>query len=330
MISNIELIELSSETTFMSDFHVKSVEMADPTRHEEGNATILFSGKYEGYKMKVNLKNGKKEGKGVIYRENNTMFMELCFVNDIEEGELTERDRFGHVIRKGCLHEGRKSGLFTEFDDKGVELSRCFYRNGILVSDLKKSERIDGYFDEIDTNGNILSTSQYTADRTHKEGICYEYENGVCSKKYRYKNDERLMLMSEFKDDEMIEYDDKGKRVYEGGYVLDKTMGYVRNGEGIEYMSDCESALYVGHFDKGMRSGEGTLYCDGYPQYIGEWKNGLKNGQGKEYDKNGNVVKGGVWNNGNNNNTCSKYNVIGSVFDILVYLITFTLIFLFI
>ena len=61
----------------------------------------------------------KKEGKRVIYRENDSVFMELLFVNDIAEGELIERDRFGHVIRKGCLHEGRKSGLFTEFDDNG-------------------------------------------------------------------------------------------------------------------------------------------------------------------------------------------------------------------
>ena len=86
MISNIELTELSSETTFMSDFPIKSVEMTDPTKPDEGNATILFSGKHEGYKMKVNMKKGKKEGKGVIYRKNNTVFMELFFVNDITEG----------------------------------------------------------------------------------------------------------------------------------------------------------------------------------------------------------------------------------------------------
>ena len=43
----------------------------------------------------------------------------------------------------------------------------------------------------------------------------------------------------------MIEYDDKRKRVYQGLYVLDKTMGFVRNGEG----SDGESALYIGHFE---------------------------------------------------------------------------------
>ena len=28
----------------MNDFHVKSVEMADSTKHKEGNAVILFSG----------------------------------------------------------------------------------------------------------------------------------------------------------------------------------------------------------------------------------------------------------------------------------------------
>ena len=67
------------------------------------------------------------------------------------------------------MYEGWKRGLFIELDDKEVELSHCFYGNRILVSDLKKSEQIDGYYDEIDANGNTLTTSQYTADRTHKK-----------------------------------------------------------------------------------------------------------------------------------------------------------------
>ena len=45
----------------MDEFAVKSIEMADSTNPQDGNATILFSGNHEGYKMKVNMKNGKKE-----------------------------------------------------------------------------------------------------------------------------------------------------------------------------------------------------------------------------------------------------------------------------
>lgn len=83
----------------------------------------------------------RNKGKRVIYRENNTVFMKPWFVNDIAEGEFTERDRT--VIRKDCLYEGWKRGLFIELDDKEVELSHCFYGNRILVSDLKKSEQIN-------------------------------------------------------------------------------------------------------------------------------------------------------------------------------------------
>ena len=35
----------------------------------------------------------RNKGKGVMYRENNTVFMKPWFVNDIAEGEFTERDR---------------------------------------------------------------------------------------------------------------------------------------------------------------------------------------------------------------------------------------------
>ena len=59
-MANIELTDLSSETTFMNDFSIKSVEMTDSTKPDEGNAMILFSGNHEGYKMKVNMKKGRE------------------------------------------------------------------------------------------------------------------------------------------------------------------------------------------------------------------------------------------------------------------------------
>ena len=57
-------------------------------------------------------------------------------------------------------------------------------------------------------------------------------------------------------------------------------MGFVRNGEG----SDCESALDIGHFEMEWEVVKGACI-------VMDINSVLVNGQGKEYDKNGNVMK---------------------------------------
>ena len=63
--------------------------------------------------------------------------------------------------------------------------------------------------------------------------------------------------------------------MYEGGFVGDKMNGFVREGEGSEFGVDRKSALYVG-----------------------EWKNGLRDGEGNELNENEEVIRRGRWING--------------------------------
>ena len=70
----------------------------------------------------------------------------------------------------------------------------------------------------------------------------------------------------------MIEYDENGMRVYVGGFVGDMKNGFVREGEGSEFGIDGKSALYVG-----------------------EWKNGLRHGEGEELNENEEVIRRGRW-----------------------------------
>ena len=57
-------------------------------------------------------------------------------------------------------------------------------------------------------------------------------------------------------------------------------MGFVRNGDG----SDGESALYIGHFEMEKKKKKGACI-------VMDINSILVNDQGKEYDKNGNVMK---------------------------------------
>jgi len=49
------------------------------------------------------------------------------------------------------------------------------------------------------------------------------------------------------------------------------------HGKGIAYGID----TYKGHFSKGLPSGRGTYSWNNGDQYIGSWKNGMRNGEGK-------------------------------------------------
>ena len=93
----------------------------------------------------------------------------------------------------------------------------------------------------------------------------------------------------------MIEYDDNGMRVYEGGFEGDMMKGFVREGRGKEFGIDGKRVLYVGEWKKGLRDGYGSEIKGYCPVYIGEWKNGLRHGTGRELNENGTVMRKGRW-----------------------------------
>ena len=123
----------------------------------------------------------------------------------------------------------------------------------------------------------------------------FEYEGGRLVRECEYKNGVMMRVLREWKGECMIEYDDNGMRVYEGGFEGDMMKGFVREGEGKEYGIDGKSALYVGGWKNGLRDGYGSEFKGLNPVYIGEWKNGMRDGKGKELNENEEVVRRGKW-----------------------------------
>ena len=54
---------------------------------------------------------------------------------------------------------------------------------------------------------------------------------------------------------------------------------------------------YEGEFKSGIREGQGTLTLANGEKFVGTWENGLVNGEGEIYRTDGTVVKG-QWVNG--------------------------------
>ena len=387
-MSNINITSKSSYLEFLGDYEIESVEMTSGDElNGEAVMKVLIDG--EGYEMRVSIKEGKKEGVGLIVRKNGTLFMRMMFVNDVCEGEVIKKSKFGKTVLKGTLEKGKEVGLFVEYDEDEKEVWRGFYRNGERYSAIKKCLRKSGFYEETSVSGELLRVSQYDdrwkrhgtcfefkdgkiageyvyehgkKDKTvrefhdddmrlfdkygrivyegiyfgdiydgfcvhpkkkgmpgffkemnkkgdllsisqyddmvmKKEGKCFEFERGRIVRECEYKNNECIRVYREWKEEVMIEYNENGMRVYEGGFGGDMVKGFVRDKEGTEYESD-GTALYVGHYVDGERSGYGTEYKGCYAWYIGNWKNGKRSGKGKEYDENEHVVKDGEWIDG--------------------------------
>ena len=270
-MSNINVRNSSTYLEFLGDYEMESIEMKNGDElNGEAIMRLLIDG--ERYEMSVNMKNGKKEGVGEILREDGTLFMRMMFVNDECEGEVIRKNEYGSIVLKGRMGKGKKVGMWIEYDDYGNEIWRGFYRNGVKDLSLKEHEGMSGLWREVNENGELLSVSEYNEDGLLKNGKCFEYEGGRMVRECEYKNGVMMRVLREWKGECMIEYDDNGMRVYEGGFEGDMMKGFVREGKGKEYGNDGKSALYVGG-----------------------WKNGLRDGDGSELNENEEVVRKGRW-----------------------------------
>ena len=293
-MSNINVVKCNSCLEFLGDYEIESVEVK--TGDElTGDAIIRLLIENEAYELRVSMKEGKKEGIGVIVREDGTLYMRMMFVNDECEGNKVKKNKYGKTVLKGRVEKGKEVGMWIEYDNYGNETWRGFYRNGDKVISLKEYEGMSGLWREVNDNGELLSVSEYDEYGLLKNGKCFEYEGGRMVRECEYKNGVMMRVLREWKGECMIEYDDNGMRVYEGGFEGDMMKGFVREGEGKEYGIDGKSALYVGGWKNGLREGYGSEFKGYSPVYIGEWKNGMRDGKGKELNENEEVIRSGKW-----------------------------------
>ena len=184
---------------------------------------------------------------------------------------MIKKNEYGSVVLRGRVSKGKEVGIWIEYDDDGNEIWRGLYRNGKRYSILKEEEGMKGFYSEMSVNGDLLNVSEYD-DEWRKNGKCFEYEGGRLIRECEYKNGVMMRVLREWKGECMIEYDDNGMRVYEGGFEGDMMKGFVREGRGKEFGIDGKRVLYVG-----------------------EWKNGKRDGTGRELNENGTVLRKGRW-----------------------------------
>ena len=190
---------------------------------------------------------------------------------------------------------------------------------------------------------NIIYEGEYLKGKRNGKGIEY-YENGRIKSKGEYLNGEIFNGIGyDEKGNEKVRYYngigrelyDNGLVKFEGKYLNGKKWngkGYtyygiklyeIKNGKGYirEYNSD-GTLLFKGNYWNGERNGEGKEYSHGKLLFEGNYLNGLRNGEGKEYYDNSRIQFEGEYLNGERRNGREydyffyNYKIIcGGVFD---------------
>ena len=216
-----------------------------------------------------------------------------CF--EMKNGKVTRVCEYENGRRKRTL-QSFSGSMMTEYDTDGKKVYEGAYKG-----DMKSGFVREGKGKEygIMTNRSESATLIGNWKNGKKNGEFYEVDNSENVKRMCvYENDEMSRVIQEFNGTTMTEYNEHGKRVYEGEYKGDLNNGFMRSGSGKEYDKDGLIAIYSGEWKKGKREGLGTEYSQGFVLYTGEWKKGMRDGEGKEMDESGKVVFVGEWKDG--------------------------------
>ena len=229
---------------------------------KEGDIKMLFLPNNDFYIGIISSQNNLPQ-KGILYSLDGNYY-EGTFLKGKKEGK-------GIIIYKnGAKYEGEiKNNLHN-----GVgKLSQL---DGEVFIGEWKEGKINGNGVRYHNNGDIYSGHYINSirDGTGKyifsNGDSYEgkWKNGKANGKgiYKFKNG----------------------NIYEGNFENNNFCG-----QGC--FKKKKGDIYFGEFKNGVLNGEGTIINKDKEKFVGTFKNGKKQGKGVLYDKNGNIIKSGIW-----------------------------------
>ena len=272
-MSNIILSETKVDDTILSGFTIRSVDSS--VGDKNGERVYHLQSEGEEYSLKVSVKNGKKEGKGMVIRKDGRRYLSVHFKGDVIDGEVRKYDEYDNMILKGMIVGGKESGLFIEYDQKGTPLWYGYYLHGQRYKELTKSNEMKGFYEERDSSG-LTIVSQFNANHLCKDGVSYELKNGQILRVCEYSEGVFQRVLMTTKNGVLTEYDENGSRRYEGGYSGNMKRGLKREGKGTEYGKDGETVVCIGEWSKGKRNGDFVIYKNHKVVSREHWENGRK------------------------------------------------------
>ena len=260
------------------------------------------------------LKNNKKNGKGIIYYNNGNIKYEGDFINDnfggngkstFENGEYYIGE-FKNGLKNGkgiyYYNNGNIKYQGDFINDKFDGNGKCIWEDCAYYIGEWKNGLTHGKGKEFYNNGNILYEGNYFNNEREGYGK-YIYENGwyyIGNWKNNLKHGKGIIYDKKGNivyDGEFLKnkYEGKGKYIFDDGeYYIGEFKYGLKNGKGIIYYKNGNN-IYEGDFINDKYEGNGKLIYKNGEYYIGEFKNGLKSGKGKEFYNNGNILYEGYY-----------------------------------
>ena len=286
---------------------------------------LIFEGQY---------KNNKRNGEGIEYHDGKKIYKGQ-FLNGKRNGKGKEYEPiFYKLIFKGEYLNGKRHGIGEEI--AGGPIYKGNFLNGerngqgkeyLNIYPFENSTKLT--FEGEYLNGKRWNGIKYKYYEKGKLNYEIEYLNGKKwnGKGYDIKN-KLVYVLNNGKGNNIKKYDFKGKIKFEGDYLNGK-----KNGKGKEFYENNKSTIkFEGEYLNGkkwtgtgydyngeqvytIKNGEGYIkyyYCENTAQHFefeGEFKNGEKNGKGKEYDYLERVRFEGEYLNGKKNGKGKIYDI---------------------
>ena len=249
----------------------------------------------EGCTIHPNPENGVYHGKYIIRREYNEVVAVYNFENGKREGECRLYDR-GSLKERVNYANDIVVGWNIEIE-KYKEVKWFVYENNEKKVECRESNDLDGYWDFIDIESGLRVKSCKVNDNKKECGVGYVFEEGRITRVVEFVNGEEVRVIKEFDEEgKMREYDENGQLVYVGDYCGNMKEGLCREGkEGIEIREG--ESVYIGEWKNGKRDGYGKSLVDGFAEYEGEWKENLPDGEGV-FVENDEIKYEGKWERG--------------------------------
>ena len=181
--------------------------------------------------IKVDYKNGMKEGEGLLLSPKRMKLAKLHYHEDKLDGLCLFYDLNGFITKEAFFENDVQNGWGCEYKNDKV-VFEGFYRNGKRFSELMKYSEGSNLMKEI-KDDKTLSICRYNNDHK-KDGVGYLFENNKMKSCVIFDNGIVKKKLQEFIDYQMIEYDDHETVIYKGYYKGNLNRGFTRSGEGIE------------------------------------------------------------------------------------------------
>ena len=228
-----------------------------------------------------------------------------CF--EYENGSLKSECVYENGVKKHTVREfvdGKmvvfNSNAFGEKVYEGVYYGNM--KSGFLCHE--PMEGIDGFFKEVDSNGQLIAVSQYDELNVYRNGKCYEYEDERITQLCLYESGRLVEVIQEFNDSTMTENgilnymgDMRNGFVGEGrGYELDengrvKRVCLYEDGRMKRVVMEFEESTMIEYDEDGNRVYQG--------EYGGDMKNGFnRNGLGYCFNSDSTVDQYCVYEDG--------------------------------